>query len=83
MKGKKAVRTRGKIKLSKYFQEFENGNKVGVTIERAIDFNFPERLQGSTGVVEGKRGSHYLINIKTQEKNKKFLIAPVHLKKLK
>jgi len=83
MAGKKSVRTRGKIQLSKYFQEFENGDKVGVTIERAIDFSFPERLQGNTGVVEGKRGRHYIINIKTQDKNKKFLIAPVHLKKLK
>jgi len=83
MNGKKSVRTRGKIQLSKYFQEFENNDKVGVTIERAVDFNFPERLQGSTGIVEGKQGRHYIINIKTRDKNKKFLIAPVHLKKLK
>lgn len=83
MKGRKSVRTRGKIQLSKYFQEFANSDKVGITIERAVDFKFPERIQGSSGIVSGKRGSYYIINIKTQEKNKKFLIAPVHLKKLK
>ena len=80
---KKNIRSRGKLQLSKYFQEFKNGDSVAVIKEMAIDSNFPKRLQGRTGKVEGKRGKVYIIKIKDQEKEKKFLIEPIHLKKIK
>jgi ribosomal protein L21E len=40
-------------------------------------------LQGKTGVVESKRGKAYVIRIKDQNKEKRFLIEPIHLKKIK
>lgn len=80
---KKPVRTRGKISFSKYFQELEKGDTVAVVKEQAVKSSFPERLQGRTGVVEGKRGNVYIVDIKDQNKEKKFLIAPIHLKKIK
>ena len=51
--------------------------------EPSIQANFPKRIQGRTGVIEGKRGRFYIIKLKDQEKEKKFLIAPVHLKRIK
>jgi len=80
---KKSIRTRGKIQLSKYFQELEKGDSVSVAREWSVNSNFPERLQGRAGVVEGKRGKAYVVNIKDQNKEKRFLIAPIHLKKIK
>ena len=80
---RKSIRTRGKIPLSKYFQEFEKGDFVSVTKERAIKSSFPDRFQGRTGIVEEKRGQAYLVNIKDKDKKKKFLIEPIHLKKIK
>ena len=80
---RKKVRTRGKLQLSRYFQELEKGDSVAVVRERAVKFNFPERLQGRTGSVEGRRGRVYIVKIKDQSKEKKFLIEPVHLKKIK
>ena len=80
---RKSIRTRGKLQLSKYFQELQEGEKVAVVRERSIASNFPVRLQGRTGVVEKKRGKSYIIKIKDQEKDKKFLIEPIHLKKIK
>lgn len=80
---RKAIRTRGKLQLSKYFQELNKGDFVAVVKERSMQPSFPIRLQGKTGIVEGKRGKSYLIAIKDQNKGKKFLIEPIHLKKIK
>lgn len=83
MSKKKPVRTRGKIPLSKYFQEFEKGDSVCVVKEPAVQFSFPKRLQGRTGVVVGKKGKSYDVKIKEGNKGKEFIIAPIHLKKIK
>ena len=80
---KKSVRTRGKLQLSRYFQELKEGDSVAVVKESAVQSSFPERLQGRTGMVEGKKGKSYIVKIKDQRKEKKFLINPIHLKKIK
>jgi ribosomal protein L21E len=80
---RKPVRARGKLKLSRYFQELEKGDSVAVVREVSKAVNFPSRLQGRTGVVEEKRGRSYLVKIKDQKKEKGFLIEPIHLKKIK
>jgi len=79
----KNIRKKGKIQLSKYFQELEKGEIVSVIIEPSIRISFPSRLQGRAGVVDEKRGNAYIVKIKDQNKEKKFLIEPIHLKKLK
>lgn len=80
---KKKIRTKGKIQLSRYFQELKDGDSVAIVKEPSIQAKFPERIQGKTGIIEGKRGMFYIIKIKDQAKEKKFLIAPVHLKRIK
>jgi large subunit ribosomal protein L21e len=80
---KKKIRTKGKLPLNKYFQELKQGEFVAVTIEKSLPPSFPKRLQGRTGAVEGKRGRAYMISMNDQAQTKKFLIHPVHLKKIK
>lgn len=80
---KKLIRTRGKLKLSRYFQELEKGDKVAVILEPAVQPRIPKRLQGRTGVVEDKKGRVYVVRINDQDQVKKFLIEPIHLKKMK
>ena len=80
---RKQVRTRGKLQLSKYFQNLEKGDFVAVVREPAVQSSFPTRLQGRTGVIESKQGKVYIIKIKDQNKEKNFLIEPIHLKKIK
>jgi len=80
---RKPVRTRGKLQFSKYFQELNKGDSVAVVKESAVSSNFPKTLQGRTGVIGEKRGKAYLVEIKDQNKEKKFLIEPIHLKKIK
>ncbi len=83
MANRKSIRTRGKLKLSRYFQELNKEDFVMVSKEQSVPSIFPKRLQGRTGIVEGKRGKAYIIKIKDGNKNKKFLINPIHLKKIK
>lgn len=83
MSKKKPVRTRGKLQLSRYFQNLKEGDSVAVNIEQSVDFSFPKRLQGRTGSVAGRRGKAYVVSIKDQAKEKSFLIPPIHLKKIK
>jgi len=80
---KKKVRARGKFSFSRFFQRLQEGDKVGIVIERSIDPHFPKRIQGRTGIVKEKRGKEYVIQLKDGNKLKEFIISPVHLKKLK
>ena len=75
--------TRGKIKFSNYFQVFKAGERVTVVRELALNPKFPKQIQGRSGVIESKRGSSYLVKIKDLNKEKTYIIHPVHLRKLK
>lgn len=79
---RKSPRTRGKLQFSRYFQELNPGDRVSVIKELSQKSNFPERLQGRTGVVDGKKGRVYVVKIKDLNKEKDFLIEPIHLKKI-
>lgn len=82
MSRKKSVRTRGKISFSRYFQEFKQGDKAAVVKEKSIPSNFPENIQGRTGVIEKKIGREYSVKIKDKNREKTYIIAPIHLKKI-
>lgn len=83
MTNRKPVRTRGKLQLSRYFQEFKEGDFVTVVAEKALNPSFPKRLQGRTGKIDKRIGRSYAVKIKDQTKEKIFIISPIHLKKIK
>jgi large subunit ribosomal protein L21e len=80
---RKKQREHGKLSLSRYFQDFKEGDRVAVIRELAMNPKFPKQLQGRSGVVESKRGRSYIVKIKDLNKDKTYIIHPVHLKKLK
>ena len=80
---RKNQREHGKIQLSRYFQDFKQGERVAVVRELAKTPKFPKQLQGRSGVIESKRGNSYIVRIKDLNKEKSYIIHPVHLKKLK
>ena len=82
MANRKNIRHRGKLQLSKYFQELKKGDAVAVVREVSVQSSFPENLQGRTGIVDEKRGKAYSVKINDSNKNKSYLIAPIHLKKI-
>lgn len=80
---RKRQREHGKIKLSRWFQDFKKGDKVGVIRELSVQPKFPKQLQGRSGVIESKRGNSFIVKIKDLNKEKIYIIHPIHLKKLK
>ena len=78
----KSPRQKGKLSLTKYFQEFKEGDKVAVVKDLGVIFGFSKRLQGRTGTILKKRGSAYYIEISDLGKKKRYSIKPVHLKKM-
>ena len=77
----KTSRQKGKFSFTKYFQKFKEGEQVAVV--RELSFPFPyKRLQGRTGKIIEKRGSAYYIEMKDINKTKRYLIKPIHLKKI-
>lgn len=83
MVNKKPIRSRGKVSLRRYFQELKKGERVSIAKEEGLQPRFPKRLQGRTGIVEEKRGRAYIIKINDQNQEKRFIIEPIHLKKIK
>ena len=83
MAGRKSIRTRGKIQLSRYFQELKKGDSVAIVSEISLHPTFPKRLQGRTGKIGRRIGKSYSVIIKDQTKEKEFIISPIHLKKIK
>ena len=79
---RKRIHDRGKISFKRFFQPFKSGESVAVVRELSIRFGYPEKLQGRTGKIIKKRGSAYEIEIFDLGKAKRYLIKPVHLKKI-
>ena len=79
---KKSFRERGKIKLSHYFKRLDIGSDVCVVREKSVKCSFPDRVIGRSGKIIGIRGSHCVIKINDLDKEKIFIIHPIHLKKI-
>jgi len=82
MAKRKKIRTRGKIQLSRYFQSLKEGDNVSIVKNVSIASSFPDRLQGRTGIVVEKRGRAYVVKVMDHDKEKKFIIEPIHLKRI-
>ena len=79
---RKKTREKGKLKFSRSFQQLKQGDKVAIVRELSLKANFPKRIQGRTGVIEGKKGKAYIIKLMDYNEEKRFIIEPIHLKKV-
>jgi len=78
----KLIREKGKFSFTRFFQKFKEGEMVAVVRELNQPFGYPKRLQGRTGHVISKRGSAYYVEILDMNKKKRYIIKPIHLKKI-
>jgi len=75
-------RQRGKLSLSRYFQEFKEGDRVNLKINSSVQKGqFFPRFHGLTGVVTGKRGFCFEVTLRDQDKEKIVFVHPIHLHK--
>lgn len=80
----KAIRTKGKVSLTRYFQKFKQGDHVAIVRDLAIQSpGFPRRMQGRTGIIIEPKGSSYVVAIKDFTKEKKYIVKPIHLQRIK
>jgi large subunit ribosomal protein L21e len=85
------ARTRKKLKqkstrppITRFIQEFEPGEKVVITPEPSSHRGMPfPRFRGCTGEIVGKRGECYIVKVINFKKEKKIIVAPEHLRRLK
>ncbi|MEM1535222.1 MAG: 50S ribosomal protein L21e [Candidatus Pacearchaeota archaeon] len=80
------LRQRGKLRLSEYFKELSEGDRVCLTpclnAPPSLALNYPKAYRGLTGIIAGKQGKFYIVNVKKGSKIKKIITHPIHLKKL-
>lgn len=80
---KKKPRNKGKISISKFFQRFKEGDKVLIKAEPSFKKNIPHRrFMNKYGIILGKQGNAYRVQIKDMNKNKEIYVFPIHLKRL-
>ena len=79
----KPRRTKGKISITNFFQTFDEGEKVVLKAEPAVQkgMYFP-RFHGKSGIIKKKIGRCYKVEIKDGKKLKEPIVHPVHLKKV-
>lgn len=82
-KMRKPIHQRGKVNITKFFQEFKPGDRVALKAEAAYKKGgYNLRYHGKNGVVEGNQGECYTVAIKDGGKRKSLIVHPVHLKKV-
>lgn len=78
----KSPREKGRPSPAKFLKEFEVGDKVVIDVEPSVRRGMPHRrYQGKVGMVVGRRGDAYLVDIKLGGKTKHLIVLSVHLKK--
>lgn len=74
---------KGKISLRNFLQELEVGDKVVLKAESAYHKGlYFKRFHGRIVDVTRKQGFCYEVQLKDGSKTKKFIVHPVHLKKV-
>lgn len=78
----RALKNKGKVSFSRYFQTFDEGDRVALVKERGTTAHFSPRVQGKTGVILSRRGTFYLIEFKDLGKTKHLIVHPINLRRV-
>lgn len=80
---RKNVRDKGKLSLTKYFQQFNAGDKVKLLADPTYQKGtFCLRYHGKNAIVQRNRGTCYEVTIRDGGKIKTLISHPVHLRRL-
>jgi large subunit ribosomal protein L21e len=76
-------RERGLTKVTLSLQTFEEGERAVVKIDPSVHKGMPaKRFHGLTGVVVGKQGDAYVVEVRDGNKPKTVIARPEHLRKV-
>ena len=80
---KKKFNEKGKIKISRFFQEFKVGDTVLLNAEPSYHKGmYNPRFHSKSGKIKAKKGNCYEVTINDYKKEKIVIVHPVHLKRL-
>ena len=80
---KKTYQKKGKISMTDYFQSFDDGEKVYLTVEPSVHKGmYFRRFVGKAGIIRKKNGKCYEVMVKDFKKEKK-TVKIYKLRKLK
>ena len=82
MRNRKRINARGKFSLSRFFQKFKAGESVAVVRDLTFPFGYKKQIHGRTGKVIAQRGSAYEVEVNDLNKPKRYMIKPIHLKRI-
>lgn len=78
------VREHGLSPVSRAIQNFESGTKVTIILDPSVMKGQPHpRYHGRTGVVQGKQGQAYIVDIRDGGSTKRVISRPEHLRAAK
>ena len=79
---KKHVREKGSVPpLSLIMREYNMGERVHIKINPSVHKGMPHRrYHGKTGIIVGKRGKAYLVELYLGKKKKTLIVRPEHLR---
>ncbi len=78
---KKSITDKGKISITRFFQVFEQGQRVILKAEPDVQKGmYLPRFHGKSGIINGKAGNCYKVQIKDINKEKTIIVHPIHLK---
>lgn len=79
----KNIRERGKISTTKIIKDYPIGSKATIKIDSSLPKGQPHaKFHGKAGIITGKQGNSYIVNIKDGDKDKKVIARPEHLEKV-
>ncbi|MFP4000679.1 MAG: 50S ribosomal protein L21e [Thermoplasmata archaeon] len=74
---------RGLMPINRALQEFEEGEKVKIKIEPSVQKAQPHRrFHGKIGVIDGKQGDAFVVEVKDGGKTKKVITRSEHLEEV-
>ena len=80
----KKPRERGLSPITRSLQQFNVGEKASIVIDPSYHKGQPHpRFHGLTGIITGKQGNTYKLDVKVGSKIKTLLVRSEHLKKIK
>jgi large subunit ribosomal protein L21e len=82
MRDRKRMSAKGKFSLARFFQKFKTGDSVAVIRDLTFPFGYKRQIHGRTGKVIAQRGSAYEVEVNDLNKPKRYMIKPIHLKRI-
>ncbi|MFT4303850.1 MAG: 50S ribosomal protein L21e [Candidatus Woesearchaeota archaeon] len=80
---RRTAKERGTIKINKFLQTFNDGEKVQLKADGSYQAGiYHLDYHGKVGIINGKQGKCYKVIIIDGKKKKDLIVHPIHLKKV-